>query len=129
MDHADIHVIRAEVGEHRFKRGADLIDPAGRAVLPVLPDGAQVRLEDERPPAVPDRPARPALDVGVGGVEVHAVDPVFKGQLEELFGKGVVPEDEALAAQSDLADPQAGFSKFTVVHRCSAFLLSFVSPL
>ena len=47
MDHADVDAIDTEGFELTFEAGLDLLEIARPQILPVLPDGAEMTLDDE----------------------------------------------------------------------------------
>ena len=123
MNHADFHMVRLQPPELVREALPDLRGVPGPLVLPVLPDGAEMGLEDELLPPPPERPAQIGTKVRVGRVEVDAVDPrrlahvqPFPHLLRGLFQK-------ALAAHADLPHPEAAPAQRTISH--ILFLLVF----
>ena len=116
MDHADFHMVRLQPPELVLEALPDLGDVPGPLVLPVLPDGAEVGLEDELLPPPPEGPAQIRAEVRIGRIEVDAVDARRLADVQPLRSLLRVLLQKALAAHADLAHPDAGAAQCTVSH-------------
>ena len=127
VDHADLRVIGLQPAELIGKARLHLVQIPGALVLPVLPDGAQVGLEDEFLPPAPQRAAQAGAELRVGGVEVDAVDPARLHGVHHFPDLRIALAHKAFAPHADLADQQACAAQLTILH-CAASL-SFLDTL
>ena len=116
MDHADLRVVRLQPPELVVKALPHLRQVPGALVLSVLPDGAEVGLEDKFFPPAPQGPAQIGAELRIGGVQVDAVDPARLHGVHQLLHLRIGLVHKALTAHADLADQQACPSQLTIFH-------------
>ena len=123
VDHAHVDEVRAQTLQQIPKPGAHLVHVPGALVLAVLPDGAQMALEQEFVPPPLQRAAQAGAHPGVRGVQVDVVDPQALGGVQQGLHQRAAVVHEALAAHADLAHPQAGAAQLSFFHGCHLFRL------
>ena len=116
VDHADVDEAGVQQAEHVLKARFYLVDVTGAQVLAVLPDGAQVGLEDKLVPPALQGTAQVGPHVRVGGVQVDAVDPQRFHLVHKFLYLVIAFVHQPLAAHADLADLQPGAAQCTVIH-------------
>ena len=116
VDHAELHVVGAEAREQVFEGGAYEAHVARAHVLPVLPGGADVPLNDPAIARVGEGGAQVAAHVGAGHPAIEDVDALLlaaRGHGAHLGGRLLL---HPLGAEADLAHHEPGLSQSAVFH-------------
>ena len=117
VDHADIDIVCTQAAEEVGIAGSDLLQVPGALVLPVLPGGADVALDDKLLPPARQSPAQLVPDLGVRDIAVQAVSPGGLHDVQKLLDLGIALSGVALTAHADLAHLDAGAAQCAVLHR------------
>ena len=116
MDHAHIQIVCTQAAQLVGKALPHLRHVPGALILPVLPDGAEMSLEDKAVPPSRQGPAQAVPDVGIRGVEVDAADAGGIHHIHHLHHLLRRLAHESLAAHADLAHLDPGAAQCTLLH-------------
>ena len=127
VDHPQIYVIRLQPRQQILKSRLYFRQIPRPHILPVLPSGTDVALNDPFLPPSFDGQTDIRADVRFRHPAVQNVDPFLFTGLNDLPYLLRVVALQPLPAQADLADPQAGLSQFSVPHMPFSFLRQWLT--
>ena len=116
MHHANFHMVRLQPPELVLKAGPDLDDVPASFVLPILPDGAEMGLENKLLPPPPKGPAQAPAERRVRRIEIDAVGSRLLQYIQPFAHLLRGLSQESLAAHADFSNPQAGPAQHAVFH-------------
>ena len=99
-----------------LKSQLDLLQVSGALVLAVLPNGAQVGLENEPGPPPLQGPSQVGTKFGIRRIQIDAVDAAGLHPVHKSFHGFIWLMDQSLAAHPDFTDGKAGSAQGPVFH-------------
>ena len=116
VDHPDVEVVGPELLQLGFERRAGLFRIARAEVLVLLPDGAEVPLNDEIPAAAFESGADVFAQLRVRRVDVDEVDAAGDGEVEIRADFSGALLHESLASECYGTHAQARSAQYSVLH-------------
>ena len=121
VDHPDVEVVGPELLQLGFERRAGLFRIARAEVLALLPDGAEVPLNDEIPAAAFEGGADVFAQLRVRRVDIDEVDAAVDGEVEIRADFSGALLHESLASECYGTHAQARSAQYSVLHIVSVF--------
>ena len=116
VDHTQVKIIRPQTRQQILKGRLDLLHVPGADVLPLLPGGAEVPLDDPPLPLPGDGSANIRPHIGLRHPAVQNVDPLGLTAVNDRFYLLRIMALQPLRSKADFADFQPRLPQFSVSH-------------
>ncbi len=120
VNHAQVDVVRLQPGEQILEGLLHLGHLPGADILPLLPGGAKMPLDNPLLPVALDGVANFGAHLWVGHPAVQDVDAIAFAPLDDGRDLFLVVALQPLGAQAYLTDLQAGAAQFPITHGYSS---------